>query len=273
MRFRLRELCLGTLVWATLFCGRTAWAQAALDDDKSATPPTSGAPPATDTSGAAHKSDVEYGIGFRLRNVRIPRGEIELFVEKAGDSGISNVGFGLDLTRRRNNIELQLGIEYEHVNPSEGVYIESNKNVANGDEADFVLSPDHSNHQLGWLTFEFTFLGHAKIANNLFVRYGAGGGLGIVLGELRHYDVVCVGATNEMAEPGCVPNVAPFTGNGQPGDGKATFEIVKYKLPPVFPVLNGIIGLQFRPMPKLTVNVEGGLRTFLFFGVSSSYFF
>ena len=42
---------------------------------------------------------------------------------------------------------------------------------------------------------------------------------------------------------------------------------------PVFPVVNLIVGLQFKPMEKMTINLEGGLRTLPFFGVSSTYFF
>jgi len=41
----------------------------------------------------------------------------------------------------------------------------------------------------------------------------------------------------------------------------------------VFPVVNAIVGVQIRPMPKATINIEGGIRTFLFFGLSGSYFF
>jgi len=62
-------------------------------------------------------------------------------------------------------------------------------------------------------------------------------------------------------------------GTGIDTDGAAAAGTDHYKLPPVFPVLNLIAGVQFKPFDKMTVNLEGGIRTFLFFGVSSSYFF
>jgi len=240
----------------------SAFAQAALDDTSS-TPPAPPEPAAT----AEATNDVEYGVGLRLRNVRIPQGELELFME-VSPGGTSNVGFGVDLTRRRGNVELQLGFEFEHITPTEGVYIESGKDVAAGEEADYILGPDRADSSLGWFTVEFTFLNHSKIAKNLFLRYGGGAGLGIITGELKRIDVACNGATNDNPEPGCVP--PSFGGTATPTAGGTP---VKYDLPPVFPVVNAIIGLQYRPMPKATVNFEMGIRTLLFLGLSGSYFF
>jgi hypothetical protein len=244
-----------------------ALAGPALDDDKSATPAAGGAP----AIAASAEKEVEYGVGVRLRNVRAPKGMLELFVESA-PGGVSNFGFGVDLVRRRGNLELQLGFEYEHIEPTEGVWIESNSNVANGDEADYILSPDHNNNKgLGWFTIEFTFLNHAPISKNFAIRYGGGAGLGIVTGELARYDVLCApGTTNDNPDPGCKP--AQFGGTGLPG-GDQPGMIVKYKLPPVFPVVNAILGVQIRPMPKMAINIEGGIRTFPFFGISGGYFF
>jgi len=263
MRFRLAQLCVAAGMCSTVLTG-TARAQAALDDTSSTAPST----PEPAAAPVEAKNDVDYGVGLRLRNVRIPQGELELFMEQS-PGGTSNVGLGVDFTRRRGNVELQLGFEFEHVTPTEGVYIESGKNVAAGDEADYILSPERADASLGWFTVEFTFLNHSQIAKNLFLRYGGGAGLGFITGSLKRIDVACNGATNSSVEPGCVPpgingGTATPTAGGTP---------VKYDLPPVFPVVNAIIGVQYRPVPKATVNFEMGIRTLLFFGLSGSYFF
>src|SRR5262245_48616734 len=107
-----------------------AWGQAALDDagrpvrttDPSVAPDT---PP--DTSGPP----VEWGADIRLRRVFVPKGLLELFLERSG-GGASNTGIGVDLVRRRGNLELQLGLEFEHVEPGEGVWIATGDNVAGG---------------------------------------------------------------------------------------------------------------------------------------------
>lgn len=268
MRFRLSELCLGTVITAAV--ASSAWAGPALDD--AAAQPSAAA---TDPSVAANPPEdpankVEYGVDIRLRSVHVPKSIIELFVDRAA-GGASNIGFGVDLIRRRGTVELQLGFEYEHLTVGEGVWINKGDNVGAGNEADYVLSPDHAPDKLGWFTLEFTFLNHAVINKYVSIRYGGGAGLGIITGGLYRYNVICVGATNNTPEPGCVPT--KFGGAGQDSDGQQFNSPQKYSLPPVFPVINGIIGVQFKPTDKLVINLEGGIRTLPFFGTSVGYFF
>jgi hypothetical protein len=262
MRVALSALCLGTVI-SSAVAGGSAWAGPALDDDKAKehtpAPPPDVAPPL---------DAPEYGVGVRARSVWVPKAILELFVDRAA-GGAQNFGFGVDLTRRRGTTELQLGFEYEHINVGQGVWINSGDNVATGDEADFVLGPDASGHQLSWFTVEFTFINHAEINKTFAVRYGGGLGLGIVIGELDHYNIICSNASNANPEPGCV---APrFGGQGMYSEGTETQ--VAYSLPPVFPVVNAILGLQIRPTERMTINIEGGIRTLPFLGVSASTFF
>ena len=264
------RLALPTLSWVALVssavAGGSAFAGPALDDDKAREHPPSTntaldpTPPAADA--------VEYGVGVRARSVWVPKAILELFVDRAA-GGAQNFGFGVDLTRRRGTSELQLGFEYERVNVGQGVWINKGDNVAAGDEADYVLSPASSGHQLGWFTVEFTFINHAEINSMLSVRYGGGIGVGVIVGELDHNNIICVGATNSAPEPGCVP--PRFNGNGMYSEGTETQ--VPYDLPPVFPVVNAILGLQIKPTEKMTINIEGGIRTLPFAGISTSYFF
>src|SRR5262245_41636533 len=110
----------------------TAWGQAALDESGKPTPTVdpNAAPNTLSTS-----PQLEYGADFRIRRVYVPKALLNLFVEKSG-AGAANTGFGVDLVRRRGDLELQLGFEFEHVQPGEGVWINSGDNVAGGDEAD-----------------------------------------------------------------------------------------------------------------------------------------
>ena len=272
MRFRLSELCLGTVITAAV--ASSAWAGPALDD--ASAQPTAGGP-VTDPNAAANPVEdaankVDYGVGLRLRSVHVPQSVLELFIDRSA-GGASNVGFGVDLIRRRGTVELQLGFEFEHLTVGEGIWINKGDNVAAGDEADYVLAPDHApgGSKLGWFTIEFTFLNHAVINKYVSVRYGGGAGLGILTGDLYRYNVICVGATNNSPDPGCKPT--KFGGAGQDSDGTGFNSPVKYDLPPVFPVINGIIGVQFKPIDKLVINLEGGIRTLPFFGTSVGYFF
>jgi hypothetical protein len=247
------------------FTAGTAGAQAALDDEGKPQPTVdaSAAPGTTETAGPP----VEYGVDLRIRQVFVPKGLLELFVEQAA-GGASNTGIGVDLIRRRGNVELQLGFEFENIEVGEGVWINKGDNVAGGDEADYILGAERAGTKLGWFSVEFTFLNHAEINKKLFVRYGGGAGIGFITGSLQKYDVICNGATNDTPEPGCRPQQVNG-GNGVDPDGAPA----NYDLPPVFPVVNAIIGLQIRPVPKAVINIETGIRTLPFVGVSGGYFF
>ncbi|HEX7843914.1 MAG TPA: hypothetical protein VF469_40845 [Kofleriaceae bacterium] len=282
MRLTAPVVCLVLLVW-TAVGARPAAAGPALDDDKAKQPvPAAAASPGPPDCGKVpgdprcqalgvvdKDNEVDFGVGVRLRSVWLPRSILELFVTRAA-GGAHNYGIGVDLTRRRGTTELQLGFEYEHINIGQGVYINKGDDVATGDEADYVLGPNASRHQFGWFTIEFTFLNHAEITKWLAVRYGGGIGLGILNGEIDHYNILCTNATNTAPEPGCVPRRFPG-GTGAYTEGTET--LVAYGLPPVFPVVNAILGLEIKPTDKMTINIEGGIRTLPFVGVSSSVFF
>jgi hypothetical protein len=263
-----------TLVLMTAATG-SVWAGAALDDDKS-TPTRTTDPTAAPDSLTTVEDKVDYGIDIRLRSVYIPKALLELFVARA-PGGSQNYGWGVDFVRRRGNLELQLGFEYEHVNAAEGVWINKNETVPTNDP-DWILSPDHSGKNFGWFTFEFTFLNHAPINKYVAVRYGGGAGLGIVQGELDHYNIHCTGTpTNANPEPGCAPPPPGGNGTGQYTTPDGTIltspQQVKYDMPPIFPVVNAIIGLQIKPVANMVINIEGGIRTLPFLGTSIGYFF
>jgi hypothetical protein len=250
---------------------KSASAGPALDDDKSkdrAPAPAGLGSPGPSSGGGGGGTPVEYGVGVRLRSVWVPKAVLELFIDRAA-GGAQNYGLGVDLTRRRGTTELQLGFEYEHINVGQGVWINKGDNVAAGDEADYVLGPKASGKQLGWFTIEFTFLNHAEISKTFAVRYGGGIGVGILTGELDHNNIICVNATNATPEPGCVPS--RFGGQGMYTEGTETQ--VAYSLPPVCPVVNAIFGLEIKPTNHMTINIEGGIRTLPFVGVSTAVFF
>lgn len=219
-----------------------ARAQAVLAEDPAALP---GAPVTANAEGP----ETEWGVGIRLRNVRLPQGLVELFVDKATGGG-SDYGIGFDLVRRKANFEVQLGVEYEKLSMDEGIWIESGKPIPEN-EADFVEFDN-----FGWFTLEATFLFHTPITKNLAIRYGAGAGVGVLFGEVTHVDRGCT-----SSDPA---SCTMETNGGQK---------IAYDLPPVMPVLNAVIGLQIRPLEKMTINIEGGIRTLPFFGASGTYFF
>ncbi len=264
MGIRLGTLCI-TLALASTTASAQGPALDATEPSGSATDPAMTDPTAAAT--APTDGDVQYGVSLRLRNVRVPKSIIELFVEESA-GGASNFGYGIELTRRRGNVELQLGLEYENVTVGEGTWINKDEPVP-AFEADWVLDPENApnGEKLGWFTIEFTFLNHAPINKNISFRYGGGAGLGIITGNLYRRDVICApSATNASPDPGCRPQ-------DDGGQALSASAPQKYNLPPVFPVVNAIIGFQIKPVDKMVINIEGGIRTLPFFGTSIGYFF
>jgi hypothetical protein len=245
----------------------------AVANAQDATPkPTTEATARPDSPELADK--IEWGADLRLRQVFLPASLMGLFVEQAA-GGASNTGIGVDLVRRRGNVELQLGFEYEHIALQEGVYINKGDDVAKGDTIDYILSPEHAGSDFGWFTLEFTFLNHYAFNKYVALRYGGGAGIGFITGSVKRWDTMCVGgATNTNNTPQCKPQQLGGQGTTvQDNSGAPETMPVAYNLPPVFPVVNAILGVQIRPTPKSVINIEGGIRTLPFIGMSAGYFY
>ncbi len=105
-----------------------------------------------------------------------------------------------------------------------------------------------------WFTMEMSFIWYRRINKNVSFRYGAGLGLGLISGGVYRTDAVCSLGT-------CVT---------VPGGMQHEKED---DIPPIFPVLNTTLGFQFHPEENIAINIEAGLHTTLFMGMSSSYFF
>jgi len=205
----------------------------------------------------------KWGVGFRVRNVRVPKGLLELFVDRAAGS-ISTVGFGGEVTKRSGNMELILGFEYEQLIPNNGSPSDCVRNPAGciwvdkgdqlpQDEPDLVKFDG-----FGWFTIDFTFAWRNQFNKMFALRYGAGIGLGFVLGDILRTDYRCT--TAEVTSCSQSPTAQ-------------NLDTPEDDVPPVFPVINAMIGLQVTPVEQVSLNFEVGIRTFPYMGMSAAYFF
>jgi hypothetical protein len=247
MLFRLALRAFALSIVALGFVAGSAAAQgAALDDDDSSSEP----PPVPGATVEAPKTNI--GVGVRLRNVRIPAGMIEWFVEDV-PGGVSNIGFGAELLRRKGDFEVQFGLEYEKLTVTDGYWLEKDKSIpADPGSVDYVRDDGFS-----WITAELSFMYHTPIVPQLAVRYGGGAGIGILMGGVNRTDQICTTSSTDSC------NTDPA------GENQDT----PYDLPPVMLVINAIIGVQIRPTDEIFINVEGGLRTVPFFGMTAGYYF
>lgn len=246
MHFRLAIRGITTAATAAVLVAlATGSAAAQAEDDE-----TTGDPAAGETSTLVTGPKTNIGIGLRLRNVRIPAGMLEWFIESV-PGGVSNIGIGAELSRRKGDFEVQFGLEYEKLTVTPGYWVEKDRPVMGG----FV--DDVRDDNFGWVTAELSFMYHTPIVPQLAVRYGGGAGIGILMGSVRRTDQLCTGSTTETCND----------------DPAAENQDDPYDLPPVMLVVNAIIGLQVRPTNEIFINIEGGLRTVPFFGMTAGYYF
>jgi hypothetical protein len=250
MKSRLAWPCLCAAALLTTAGVRSASAQAALDDDDDATAPE----PTTESTSEEEDwgAKPHIGGGLRIRNVIVPEGLIELFVEDV-PAGSSKLGWGLEVSRRKGNFEVQFAVERDLINIKNGYWVDKGDSIP-ADEPDFV----YFDGNFGWWTAEVTFLNHSEIIPQLAIRYGGGAGIGIVTGDVRRDDAVCTSSDYDTC-------THPYPG--------AENQNEPYSIPPVMLIVNAIVGVQIRPTKEIYINIEGGLRTIPFFGASAGYYF
>jgi len=233
------------LVCAAMLYGVGEARAQALDDDDNSSTPTSSAIGEDNPAQKAH-----IGVGIRLRNVRIPEWLLESFIEDV-PGGVSNFGIGGELSRRRGNFEVQFGLEYEHLTPPPGYWVEKGKPVMGGN-VDKVRDDGFR-----WITAELSFMYHTPIIKQVSVRYGGGAGIGLLLGKVRRTDQICLTSSTDSCSD----------------DPTGANQDTPYDIPPVMLVVNAVVGLQIRPTDEIFINIEGGIRTIPFFGTTVGYYF
>ncbi len=253
MRRANSALLLGVL--AVFFVGsNTAWAQ---NDDAPVSDTSAPPPPPDEFADKELKDDLDskLGVGLRIRQLFVPEGIIELFLEDV-PSGVSTTGFGLEIVRRKGDFDIVVGLEFENVSPDDGLYLEKGDTPGlPGEDPDFVEFQDFATAGV-----DVSFVWHAEIAPKVDFRYGAGIGLALVLGDIIQTDTNC----STVGEIGsCSKDI-----NGEQVNEK------NEDVPPVVPIVNLLVGARIEVLPQLTVNLEGGLRAPLFFfGIGTTYLF
>ena len=172
----LRRTLTATAVALVLGVGaQAATAQAALDEEGGAPPPTSDEP-------LVVPAKTHLGLGVRIRSVRIPASMLKWFIEDV-PGGVSNVGLGL-----------------EHLTVVPGLYLEKGKAIQGGN-VDRVVDDGFR-----WITAEVSFMNHTPIIPQLEFRYGGGAGIGIFQGSVNRTDQACAGESFETCVDAPAPN-------------------------------------------------------------------
>jgi hypothetical protein len=215
----------------------------------------------TEDSPLVKKADKRrWGVGARLRYVFVPAGVTELFVDHA--TSMNSVGIGAEVITRKGNFDVVFGLEYENIEAENGLYL------AKGDEVtDQFDGPDLVEFDgFALLGLDASFIWHAKIGEKIQLRYGAGIGIGIVLGDILQTDYRCdTGTVISDLDDASTAQCSPMTG------GKV--KVKSEDVPPVVPIVNVLLGARFMLSDEVALNVETGFRDMFYVGVGAGYVF
>ncbi len=193
----------------------------------------------------------DYGLGGNARQLLLTRGVAEVFSDSA-PPGTRTQGFSVEFAKRGERLEFVLGFGYDNLEATNGYYLESGGTAVTPGKVTYT---DFRGFHI--FSIDATIVGYLELHKILAIRYGAGLGVGLVRGQIRRTDALC---TSEDIRHDCVPNPA----------GPRQQEPVD--IPKAIPVLNGLIGLQFRPAKALAINLDLGLRNVPYVGASAMFY-
>ncbi len=222
-----------------------------VESEKPASSPAELVPPVDVAAHFKTKKRARWGVLLRGRYMFIPRKVFELFASRVS-SGLHQPAIGLEVVRRTRNFDIAFGLEYARLELKDGIWIEDGDSIPEN-VVDFV---EYDN--FAWLAAEVNLIWHYKLNKRVALRYGIGAGLGLRLGAVLRTDYECTGTTVD-------------TCSQQPDAEEVRSRNVG--IPPVFPVINVLGGFQFWPSDKIAINIEAGLHSALYSGISAGYFF
>ncbi len=200
---------------------------------------------------AAHADKADFGLGISARQLQLTRGVAEVFAD-AAPAGTRTEGYSLEFARRGKDIEFVLGFGYDDLQASDGYYLETAGDPLVPGQVDLT---DFTGFH--WYTIDATFIGYLELHKILAFRYGAGLGVGLLRGQITRTDSIC---TSDNIQRDCSPDP----------DGAQQDEAIAF--PPVLPVFHTHVGLQFRPIEGMAINIDAGLRTVPYFGASAMFY-
>jgi len=205
----------------------------------------------------ARPADLSYGVAARLRWVTVPAFLLNLFTKK--NVPLSTWGTGVEVFRRKGDLDIVLALSYQNMSPSDGNWLGSDNDPAT--QTNFVHFDG-----LALYGLDASFIWHNHFTDWFGIHYGAGFGIGIVAGHIDRtviHNAACTDAT-----AGDTSVCKPVAANGD-------HSMVSGDVPPVVPIINVQAGVDFR-VPKLRgweARLEGGFYDAFYLGGAVGYTF
>jgi hypothetical protein len=224
-------------------------------------------------------ADLSYGVAARLRWVSVPGWLLNVFTKK--NVPLSSWGTGIEFFRRKANFDLVLSFSYQNMSPPPGNWLGKGKDNASYD-TDYVVFDN-----LSTLGADLSFIWHTNFNEWFGIHYGAGIGIAWVRGDILRISngVGCTemnaGDINQCHPMGVVPNgsstlpIPAMPRTTTPDTPQAPHQFVDTNKPPVLPIVNVVVGVNFR-LPQVRgweARLEGGFYDAFFLGGAVGYTF
>lgn len=229
------------------------------------------------------KSSVLYGAGFQVRGVFVPSWFLNAFLNAS--TPLNSVAIGGEFIRRKGNFDIVASINFGFYSPRDGNYMGKNKSYA--EDVDYIQF-----RNLNLLAFDVAFIWHHDFTKWLSLVYGAGLGIGVVLGDIYRISNTNCTPENVNDATQCFPGEASnldasrsawlanrekyltdHTGSKDddaPGHPRLWRESGKW---PVVPVVHLLLGVNFKITDHISVRVDGGFHNAFYCGATGQYFF
>jgi hypothetical protein len=217
-------------------------------------------------------ANLSYGVGALLRWVSVPGFMLDLFTKK--NVPLSSWGTGIQFFRRKGNFDLVGSLTYQDLSPPPGNWLGVG-HEANLD-TDYVVFD-----RLQQWGGDVSFIWHTMFTEWFGMHYGAGIGLAWIRGDILR---ISNGPQCTEANAGdisqCYPTnmphpLPPMPRTNVPDNQAMPHQFVDGNKPSVLPILNMVIGINFR-LPQVRgweAKLEGGFYNAFFLGGGVAYTF
>src|SRR5215813_3738369 len=166
--------------------------------------PTTGAPcaattppPIEEEKPAGPEEKGAIGVAARVRFLFLPSGILNLFLSHS--TSLTQYSVGAAFVRRKGKFDIEFALEYANVSPKDGYYLEKGKDPSQQGQYPDRIEFDN----FSMISADATFIWHADVVPTVQVRYGAGLGLGFLLGNIVGTKQMCTTntTTGDLDDP------------------------------------------------------------------------
>jgi hypothetical protein len=229
---------------------------------------------------AQNRPDLRYAIGIRpVRFVFVPNSFLQPYLKAS--TQMNSVSTGLEFIYRHETYDVVTSLDFMYLNIDDGNWL------ANGHDA--ALDTHYVQFRgLSFLSADVSIIGHHTWAAAPWfeLRYGAGVGLGLVLGDVlltnnsdscNDKNVSNIAQCHPLGVNLTAPNyeaqLAATEKNNNTDTALTPHRHVSQDKWPVAPVLNILVGFKFRLHKHVSTQIEIGFRDAMFLGAGLHYWF